>query len=253
MKTLQEISLLKATRNLNSLRDLINFCAGNQTFQDSCIVSENFWKESLIRIMGNPIVVQRGDLEGAETWYEFVRSLAVGLTFKYRMTNDAFNDIWTTKPEPWYLDENTVEVDDIDHYPIEIPAMLPTPGSKGYFVRFTIDGDWSREENNFFLHPDNNIAFENAVKFVGESYHHIMSSRIDSEVKISLDFDLDRIMDQRHNDKHPSQPLPPAEFFTNIVRQGTQPIMLTYGNNLKHKSRKFIYTETYWDIQPISF
>ena len=205
--------------------------------------------------MGSTIVIQRGDLEGAETWYEFVRSLAVGMTFKYRMTQDAFNDTWTTQPQPWYLDQNIMGVDDIHHYPIEIPAMLPTPGSRGYFARLDMVGNWSREESSFFLHPDNNVAFENAVKFVGESYHRIISNSVgETEVKISTAADGDQLWVDEYNEKFPSEPLPPVEFFIDNVRQGNRPITLTYGQDHAYwGNKKFIYTETYWDIQPISF
>lgn len=258
MMTLQEIALLKNTENINSLRDLLSFCSRNQRFQNACIQSENFWKESLARIMGNIIVAQRGDLKGEKIWYEFVQSLAMGITFKYRMRYDALNDDWTKKPESWYLDLNNIEEDDIYYYPIEVPGIIPTPGSKGYFVNFSLENDAiNRNENNFFLHEDEDKAFENAIKFVGESYHHMIFQLlqrliwlgVQSEVKISSDID-NRLWEEEENKNYPSQPLPPANFFVKMIEEGNQPIVLTYESGNK---KGFIYTEFYWHIETISF
>ncbi len=278
--TLREVSLLKATENLNTLIDLLDFCNQNTVFLNSCENSENFWKRSLIRIMGNIIVLQRGDLNGGSDWYNFIKLLSIGIVFKYSLRHNATQDIWDITPEPHYNhlndEDEYVHGDEIHRYSFEIPAVLPNVGVQGYFVRLLMDEcRHVDEENVFFVHDDINIALQNAAKFIGESYHLYTSRRIGTGWNPGMNVKPNDIKydftDQYHRiselwEQEDFKQLPEAPFFVNLVmndfikfgEQSHAWIVLYLRNALEMTNESNfvdirIMHESSWIIKPITF
>lgn len=160
MRTLQDDALLAATSHIPNLKSLLNFCAENPRIGDSCDKSGYFWRESLIRLFGKTIVLQRGDLT-IEDWPIFAKILATGRTFQYVVSYDSLNNTWMN-PESYYAVEHIDN--DIYHYELKIPAAVPVAGAQGYFVRLSFDGSRTKEVTEFFVGPD----MEQNSKFASE-------------------------------------------------------------------------------------
>jgi len=231
MLSLREKALLTATVNITTVEGLLQFCRQNESFNDACIVSENFWKVSLARIIGKDIVLQRGDLVGAQAWYNFVQQLVTGTCFKYSLRYDAFNGVWDTQPLSYYAVHYQRERDipatqDIHRYKFDLPAVAPIIGAQGFLVHMDI-GDSPRGEEvvYVFLHHDQNIAFENASRYLGEYYHSHFVSELKREHVFTSDEYLNKIkfaVDGPNWDLEMSNydeiDLPPPQFFIDLIR-----------------------------------
>lgn len=174
-KKTRDIALIETTRDIPTLGELLEYCQEI----DVCTSSVEFWRESLTRLFGNIIVLQRGDLQTAEEWHEFAQRLAEGVTYKYSLRHDSYNDIWDETPLPHLRVEKTGEADeDIHRLIFEIPGSLPQEGTRGYFVELMIQGDIERVERAFFVHSDQRKALERAQLFVAEKYREIHLKKV---------------------------------------------------------------------------
>uniref|UniRef100_A0A6C0CH02 Uncharacterized protein n=1 Tax=viral metagenome TaxID=1070528 RepID=A0A6C0CH02_9ZZZZ len=240
---LKDAALLKATENLSTLRDVFRWCEGSQKYRDSCSTAPEFWKQTIVKCLGNVIVLQRGDIEESEEWYDFARLLATGVEYKYCITEDDATNVWTTQPEPY------AAIDEIEanhtFYEIRIPAMLPASGTFGYFVLVYYEPPFD-DYKTFFLHPVQTTASNRATKYVGEDFTDYSFHRLDiRRSRLQIDGNPELELDDNPGDN----------FFIDTARAS-----LAGGNNdgewiLRWTNEvgddKVIYFR--WIIRPITF
>jgi hypothetical protein len=130
------------------------------------------FKKTIERLLGNVIVIQRGDLETGDEWYTFAKLLASGIEYKYGLVLDGGNNVWDTTPNP-YSAMKDPEEDDIIPMIFYIPAIVPQRGTSGFFVHAYVEQPFEQENMQFFVHSDQTIARNNASKYVGVLRHSI--------------------------------------------------------------------------------
>lgn len=207
-ESLRDKALLAQTQNISSLHGLLNFCASNPAIDESCSKSGYFWRETLMRLFGKTIVLQRGDLR-IEDWPIFAKTLATGRVFKYALQFNAHTGSYGN-PEPFYAvfeDENLVP-DDIYYEPIKIPVAVPAPGTQGYFVQWRFDGSLYKERRNFFVGVDLKQTLRLAQEWIALTYWTFHKNKI---LRGSgADFFT---TDNFHDDTGVRVPLPTVGFF----------------------------------------
>ena len=166
----QDEALIETTRDVESLGELLDYCDSLKV----CNASAEFWKASLSRLFGNIMILQRGDLETAEEWYQFALLLLEGKNYKYSLGNDG--GVYEEVPKPIYAQPKHSD-SDVYYESFDIPAMVPTEGTRGYLARVMINGGYFEELTTFFVHSDLKKAKENALRFAGEEVHRIINQQ----------------------------------------------------------------------------
>lgn len=208
--TLQDRALLAATDNILSLKGLFAFCANNPRTVDSCDRSAFFWRESLMRIFGKTMVLQRGDLTDND-WPIFAKILATGLGFEYAVRwNEADGDYGP--PEPYY----NIVGDDVYHRVFKIPVAVPVVGTRGYFVRWKFDGTQVHETSSFFVGPDDVQTLRLSSEWVALEYrrYHIEQLTHALLQPGMVDFFTE---DNYHGDQGDRRPIPDSTILTQLV------------------------------------
>jgi len=172
--SLLEKSLIAATKNMPSLGDVLVFCDSREDFSSSCSKASAFWKVTIGRTLGKWKVLQRGDL-AEDDWYYFARLLDSGLEFKYAMTFDGTNGMWSTIALPYssIREDKTLQVNqDLNHFQFSIPGAVPAAGTNGYFISFAIHSNTGGRKRikKFIVGPDMNRNFILAAQLIGEKY-----------------------------------------------------------------------------------
>ena len=241
-QTLQERALLKQTQLIETLGEVLDFCESSDTLGHICSSSPEYWKKTLTRILGKTIVLQRGDLTTGEEWYSFAKLLDRGILYRYSLAEDV-NGVDIT-PLPYYRVKNRRDgVNGIERHTLDIPALMPVLGSRGYFVSLDMSGYHNHRETNFFLHPDQTIALRNAGLSLGELYYDWHESFDLAGEDVLLE-GVGHIV------------MPTSDFFVaDIVAHSTEVggdgrFTLRWEHS---QSGDPFYTETSWLIRPITF
>lgn len=259
-KKTRDIALIETTRDIPTLGELLEYCQQI----DVCTSSLEFWRESLTRLFGNIIVLQRGDLQTAEEWHEFAQRLAEGVTYKYSLRHDSYEDIWDEQPFPHLSIQQAGDIEakqDVYRLIFEIPGSLPQEGTKGYFVELMIQGDIERVERAFFVHSDQRKALERAQLFVAEKYREIHLEKVTFSWLVSRRqaylflFVADNGQIQI-NDLDASEGLlevPSIDLLLDHIRSKSmdQPWLAKFTSEAGLQTQ--YYTETTWEIRPITF
>lgn len=167
-RALQTEAFRVATRNARNLRDVLELCESDVRIGNSCSFVPEVWKELIERFFGNVLVLQRGDLQSGADWYDFARSLATGVEYKYCLGFDA-NNIWDTRPIPFASINEGIDNPDVRIF--QIQGMLPSRGSTGYLVHCELNGDKVYGEvADFFLDVDPAVAARHAARLVADWY-----------------------------------------------------------------------------------
>ena len=248
-KKTRDIALIETTRDISTLGELLEYCQSI----DVCKSSVEFWRESLTRLFGNIIVLQRGDLQTAEEWHEFAQRLAEGVTYKYTL-EEGTDGTWGETPHPYYLIHPDQDREDYYYDPFEIPGMVPNEGVRGYYVRLVVDGDYYQEERSFFVHEDQTIAKRYALRFIGEKYHSILN-RMAYGIRNDQGVTMIKITSepiQSFNDLARSEPIPvpPAEYFVKTLLANDKMTWFTIWESPKGVE---VESEMFHYITPITF
>lgn len=177
--SLRDRALLANTAHMNSLEEIFRACDQNQTFRDSCSMSENFWKETLKRFFGPTLVDQRGDLVGGDVWEEFASNLATGVVYKYSIWEDTETGNIKLPLRPYY---NSYEADDdIDadlmRYVLEIPAQIPSSESFGYvYTMYFLENMHEKQFSDFIMDVDPKEAFELCLRMTCEKITNVANT-----------------------------------------------------------------------------
>ncbi len=257
--SLLDQTLIAATQNLSSIGAVLNFCATNETQNNSCSKAVELWKRTIARIVDPYVVLQRQDLRD-EDWYEFAKLLAVGVEYKYCVRHDMFNSTWSANALPYagVREDKALIPQDIYYFKFTIPAAIPRSGTTGYFLRMTIDNTIPpvKEIGNFVAGSDMHRNFIIAAQILGEAYWNYHYNKL--HIKRDADFVPDDA--NYHDDIGTRNPLPNKEFFTDrIIGVGLDP-----ATGIGHDVIWFLYhgddahggsymTESYYEIVPITF
>lgn len=254
MQSLRDLALLKSTQRIRTLEEIFRFCESRDDLKINCEFSEFFWKKTIIRIFGNIMVFQRGDLSESENWYDFASLLRQGITYKYALRENIDNGTYALAPIPFY--SNYSDKPDDDEYLIkfDIPASVPNAGVSGFLAHLVIDGDKYEEITNFFVDGDQNIARNLAVKFLAVKYHDIHDRlRNNNIIKITEVYDEIKIMDYAK--------MPDLEYFIDSIDVNTNGsffamfksgTMMQTINRIQNNPIEF-FTESNYYIIPIQF
>uniref|UniRef100_A0A6C0CHC2 Uncharacterized protein n=1 Tax=viral metagenome TaxID=1070528 RepID=A0A6C0CHC2_9ZZZZ len=242
MKSLQELSLLEATKRMETLGEVLDFCEADETMSGICAGSAIFWKDTLTRILGKTIVLQRGDLATQEEWSTFAKLLDQGLTYKYSIASDA-NGI-DIHPLPFYRVQNRRDGrNGIERYPLEIPGLVPLVGSSGFFISIFMRGYREHNQTNFFLGELGSLlASQNLIRYAAELC-------IDWYEPFDLAGEMVWVDDEETE-------MPNVDFFeeeiaANMTNQGSDGILgIRWKNPISNKDYR---TEIFWTIRPITF
>lgn len=169
--SLQELSLLRATEEVKTLGEILDFCDANPRFEAIYSRSVVFWKKTLTRILGDVMVLQRGDLESGQQWYDFAKLLDEGVSYRYCLLEE--EDGFHRTPTPfWRVDNPYDHGTGIERHPFDIPAVLPVRGTRGYFVFLDMYGYRNHQVTNFFLHGDDDEAFRLSLRYAADIYYN---------------------------------------------------------------------------------
>lgn len=258
--TLQDRALLAATQNISSLKGLFAFCANNPKITDSCEKSAFFWRESLMRLFGKTMVLQRGDLTD-EDWPTFAKILVTGRIFEYAMRLDVF-DLSYTGPDPYYsmVEDKKLANEDIYYEAFRIPVAVPLAGTRGYYVRWDFDGSHFFELTSFFVGPDQDRTLRLASEWIAVEYHkyHMENLNIARRFNGKVDFFTDATYREPRQERNPmpdptsltqlvlNEPLAPNGYKTDLW-------FCYYGPYDSNNRAKNTYSESNYKIVPIVF
>ena len=204
---MNEDELFEQTKDM-SLLEILQLCGEKSIAHarvNPCFDFPNFWKETIERLYGNIIILQRGDLTTGREWHNFAGHLAGGITYKYGITHDEANG-WEHKPKPFVsVDQDGPYTWTHDFY---IPAALPRAGTRGLFIRLFMDGVISIEDGSFFVHPNPVVTKQLAKRFVGKYFHAKLIGLVNNACTFSKEF--------APGVKYPV--LPTADFFIETAR-----------------------------------
>tara|TARA_R110001599_G_scaffold2762_1_gene15035 strand:+ start:23049 stop:23819 length:771 start_codon:yes stop_codon:yes gene_type:complete len=147
MSSLQEITLLYLTQNVKSVKDLLKICRSRPDIESVCSNVENFWKNSLIRLGFEDLVLSRLDIKDDE-WKFFVRHLITGVEYKYFMSHDTNGEI-SSDIEPYFPLQGIDFGDEIE-FIFTIPGSLPKNGTKCIIIEHLNNDTGDRKVNICF-------------------------------------------------------------------------------------------------------
>jgi len=252
-------SLITATQDLSSIGAVLNFCASNASYNDSCSKAVELWKRTIARISKPKIVLQRGDLADTD-WYDFIKLLAIGVLFNYCIRWDAFNDIYSANALPYagVSEDKNLIPQDVYYFKFKIYAAPPRAGTQGYFMRMSMDSNTRKykEIRDFVVGPDADRNLIIAAQILGEAFwkYHYDKLRITNG-----EFVTDG--PNYHEDNGVRPAFPNKEFFIDrIIAAGINPAtgrgfdviwFIYFGDYVPGGNNNV--TESSYDIIPITF
>lgn len=257
MQSLKTRALLKVTKDMRNLFEVMEFC---QTSRDgsACYENEDFWKETLTRLFGKDLVLQRGDFKGTD-WYAFSKVLLTGRGYKYVMhyshNGDGTGDF--KGPFPYYAVVEIPPPDDIYFYKFKIPGVLPLPKTVGYFFRISYSlKNRLKETSSFVVAEKMEVALKNTFRCIAYIYRR---DHITKFYTRSIDF-FDEDNYHLDNGERPFTEFPSEEAiyqklssYNNITAEDGQLIIPRWFVHFDRNSRENISIETVFDISPIMF
>lgn len=259
--TLQDRTLLEATRQLRSLGTVLDFCNQNPAYNSSCTKSDALWKSTIKRIFSSDLVEQRNDILAGE-WHLFAQLLASGVNYEYGVRWNSTNDNYSEQALPYasIKEDDRLMPPDSYYFKFTIPVVRPLAGSKGFFMRLSIDGRAGFEDiYGFVVGPDVQANAKFAVNWLAERFYnyHVGTKHINK-----ADFFTNA---NYHEDTGIRQPFPSLNYFAGLImgngidpadgriHQNDAPWFVLYGPPNDPKYPVNYYTETNYDIVPVSF
>uniref|UniRef100_A0A6C0CJ49 Uncharacterized protein n=1 Tax=viral metagenome TaxID=1070528 RepID=A0A6C0CJ49_9ZZZZ len=169
---MDEDELRRKTANMK-LPQILSLCGEITTSRTNpCFNFPDFWRDTITRLYGNIVVLQRGDLTTGREWHNFAGYMATGISYKYRILHRANG--WENVAKP-FVPLEQIDEDSWAHQ-FDIPGALPKKGTKGFFVRLYLDGSaGSIDEGTFFINPNPKVALDLAKRYVGDYFHSKMA------------------------------------------------------------------------------
>lgn len=165
--TLKSSALSKVTEKARSLGEVVRLCEDEDTLQDSCKTSGEFWRGVISKFIGQTLVEQRGDLQTDLDWYYYAKSLASGSQFLYCAL--LRGDEWKTIAEPFYGSVRHRENQGDHRYRFVIPGMLPRKGTSGFLIIMTTEEKTFTEI--FLVGTDVKKSLRYACESLATEYH----------------------------------------------------------------------------------
>lgn len=155
MLTLQQNSCLSLVSdedgNTLPLDDIVKKFDSDRVFRQICSEDPGFWQAVLSNLYGNLTYFSRLDILYYQ-WLDYARLLVAGVSYKYSIMLDEFNNTVLRGPQYFYLN-HPPEQDQDDQKTVQfyLDGSAPIPGSVGYCVEFfyTFHGFYEIEEEEY--------------------------------------------------------------------------------------------------------